>query len=134
MKASELRERARRYSQMAMKITDDRLLEALAFFSAQYTRMADALERRRQRADLKDRIRARAHEIWKERGCPPGRDVEHWLAAEQELVGEEKSEDPYPKREAGQGCALAILGNISLSFLDATHQVRGAHGVGSGYV
>jgi hypothetical protein len=26
---------------MAMKITDDRVLEALAFFSVQYTRLAD---------------------------------------------------------------------------------------------
>ena len=51
MQASELRERAARYRQMAMKITDDRLLEALAFFSAQYTKTADALDRRRQRAE-----------------------------------------------------------------------------------
>jgi hypothetical protein len=92
MKASELRERARRYRQMAMKITDDRLLEALAFFSAQYTRMADALERRRQRADLRDRIRARANEIWRERGCPVGNDVEHWLAAERELTEQDEAE------------------------------------------
>ena len=65
------------------------MLEALAFFSARYTRMADALERRRQRAELKDRIRVRANEIWRERGCPVGQDVEHWLAAERELAEEE---------------------------------------------
>jgi hypothetical protein len=78
---------------MAMKITDDRVLEALAFFSTRYTRIADALERRRQRADLKDRIRARAHEIWKEQGCPPGRDLDHWLAAERELAKDDEGDD-----------------------------------------
>jgi hypothetical protein len=31
------------------------------------------------------RIRERAHEIWVERGCPAGRDVEHWVAAECEM-------------------------------------------------
>jgi hypothetical protein len=30
-------------------------------------------------------IRVRAHEIWIERGRPEGRDVEFWLASEQEL-------------------------------------------------
>jgi hypothetical protein len=94
MKASELREKARRYRQMAMKITDDRLLVALAFFSAQYTRMADALERRRQRTDLRDRIRVRANEIWRERGCPVGQDVEHWLEAERELAEVEDDDEP----------------------------------------
>jgi Protein of unknown function (DUF2934) len=32
-------------------------------------------------------IRERAHEMWIERGCPAGRDVEFWLAAERELEG-----------------------------------------------
>jgi len=44
MQASELREPVTRYRQ-AMKITNERWLEALAFFSAQYTKTADALER-----------------------------------------------------------------------------------------
>jgi len=41
-------------------------------------------------ADLEKRhhTRERAHEIWIERGRPDGRDVEFWLAAEQELEGE----------------------------------------------
>ena len=33
--------------------------------------------------------RERAHEIWIERGCPHGRDVEFWLMAERELEGQE---------------------------------------------
>ena len=33
----------------------------------------------------RDVIARRAYEIWKTTGCPAGRDVEHWLQAEQEL-------------------------------------------------
>ena len=32
-----------------------------------------------------DEIKVRAYEIYLERGCEPGRDVEDWLSAEQEL-------------------------------------------------
>lgn len=32
-----------------------------------------------------EQIRSRAHEIWLERGSPAGSDMEHWLAAEEEL-------------------------------------------------
>ncbi|MGD0743868.1 MAG: DUF2934 domain-containing protein [Verrucomicrobiota bacterium] len=32
-----------------------------------------------------DAIARRAYEIWKTAGCPAGRDVEHWLQAEEEL-------------------------------------------------
>jgi hypothetical protein len=91
MQASELRERAARYRQMAMKITDDRLLEALAFFCAQYTKRADALERRRQRADDKT-FRTRANEIWKGRGSPACSDGEDWLEAEREIADQDQAE------------------------------------------
>ncbi|WP_336491685.1 DUF2934 domain-containing protein [Methylobacterium nigriterrae] len=38
--------------------------------------------------DRDDRIRARAYEIWKREGSPPGREHDHWLEAEQELDAE----------------------------------------------
>jgi hypothetical protein len=33
-----------------------------------------------------DRIRERAHEIWREEGCPDGHADEHWRRAERELT------------------------------------------------
>jgi hypothetical protein len=33
-----------------------------------------------------DRIRERAHEIWREEGCPEGHADEHWRRAERELT------------------------------------------------
>ena len=33
-----------------------------------------------------DDIRLRAYQIWRERGCVPGREVENWLQAERELT------------------------------------------------
>jgi hypothetical protein len=34
-------------------------------------------------------IRARAHELWEQAGCPDGQAVEHWLNAERELFGDD---------------------------------------------
>jgi hypothetical protein len=33
----------------------------------------------------KEAIRARARELWEAGGCPPDRDLEFWLKAEEEL-------------------------------------------------
>ncbi|MGA8367860.1 MAG: DUF2934 domain-containing protein [Candidatus Acidiferrales bacterium] len=38
-------------------------------------------------APLQDRIAIRAYELYLERGCQDGHDVEDWLAAETELMG-----------------------------------------------
>lgn len=35
-----------------------------------------------------ERVRARAHQIWIEEGCPDGRAVEHWRRAETEISAE----------------------------------------------
>jgi hypothetical protein len=35
-----------------------------------------------------EQIAARAREIWQRNGAPPGRDLEYWLQAENELVFE----------------------------------------------
>jgi hypothetical protein len=35
-----------------------------------------------------EQIAALAHAIWIDRGCPTGRDLEHWLEAERQLRGE----------------------------------------------
>lgn len=48
-------------------------------------------------ADQKDAIRDRAYRIWEEEGRPHGRDIDHWIAAEQEVGAKsrtlEKSRD-----------------------------------------
>ncbi|MHC2088911.1 DUF2934 domain-containing protein [Methylobacterium sp. CM6244] len=36
-----------------------------------------------------DKVRLRSIEIWEERGRPEGYDVEFWLQAERELMGED---------------------------------------------
>lgn len=38
-------------------------------------------------APTQDQIAALAHAIWIDRGCPVGRDVDHWLEAERQLGG-----------------------------------------------
>ncbi|MEQ1945287.1 DUF2934 domain-containing protein [Mesorhizobium sp. VNQ89] len=37
---------------------------------------------------LRPKIELRAYEIWVHEGCPEGHDLEHWLRAETEIVGE----------------------------------------------
>lgn len=38
-----------------------------------------------------DLIRARAHRIWENEGCPDGQDAEHWARAKAELEAEDAS-------------------------------------------
>jgi hypothetical protein len=37
---------------------------------------------------LQPKIELRAYEIWVHEGCPEGHDLEYWLRAETEIVGE----------------------------------------------
>jgi Protein of unknown function (DUF2934) len=39
-----------------------------------------------QQPDLENQIRVRAYELWLQNGQPDGRDVEHWLQAEAEIL------------------------------------------------
>jgi hypothetical protein len=39
-----------------------------------------------QKITTEEKIRHRAYEIWLSQGCPHGRDREHWLAAEREML------------------------------------------------
>ena len=43
------------------------------------------------RSATPEQISKRAYEIWNERGRPLGREVEHWLEAERELLGFNRS-------------------------------------------
>lgn len=44
--------------------------------------------------DRDARIRERAYALWLEQGQPEGRDLEHWMAAEESIGG---AEAPQPK-------------------------------------
>jgi hypothetical protein len=39
--------------------------------------------------EREQQIRERAYAVWEEEGCPDGRDREHWLQAEAEIVAED---------------------------------------------
>ena len=54
--------------------------------------------------DREDRIRARAHQIWEEQGCPEGRHEEHWRQACAEF-GEEggRTGGDQPQSQGGTG-------------------------------
>lgn len=45
---------------------------------------------------LRDEIAQRAYELWEHNGCPEGRDVDHWLTAERELLGADPQMLPTP--------------------------------------
>jgi hypothetical protein len=74
----EFRHRAERYRRLKPYIRDPIAIQAISDLAAEFEMTAEELERRQ-------RIRERAHEIWIECGCPEGRDVEFWLAAEREI-------------------------------------------------
>ncbi|EZP74367.1 hypothetical protein BV96_00455 [Sphingomonas paucimobilis] len=42
-----------------------------------------------EKDDRHEAVKARAYRIWEEEGCPPGRDEDHWLRAEQAIAAEE---------------------------------------------
>jgi DUF2934 family protein len=61
-------------------VIDDVTVERLRRFAHDVEcQLADA-----RAALAEEETRARAHELWREAGCPPGRDLEFWLRAERE--------------------------------------------------
>ena len=52
------------------------------------------LQRRQAARRSKGAIRMRARELWEVSGCPPDRDLEFWLKAEEELKGAEIPKSP----------------------------------------
>ncbi len=42
---------------------------------------------------LQQRIREKAHELWREAGCPEGQDVNFWFAAKRAIDQEEQKVD-----------------------------------------
>ena len=48
---------------------------------------------------IEERIRTRAYELWEAEGRPPGREVEHWLQAAQELAAEQQRSAPRTRTQ-----------------------------------
>jgi Protein of unknown function (DUF2934) len=84
MKPGELRQRADHYRGLKGRVSDPRALQAISELVDEFEAEAAALEKR-------GLVRRRAFEIWLQRGCPEGRDVEHWLLAERELAEKDQS-------------------------------------------
>lgn len=55
--------------------------------SIKTSRLSPQTPSSRPLAPTRDQIAALAHAIWIDRGCPVGRDVDHWLEAERQLGG-----------------------------------------------
>jgi hypothetical protein len=81
----DLRERARRFRQLATGINDHRVLKAIAELAAEYGAVAAALERL-------NLIRRRAYLIWEEQGRPEGLHADHWHNAELQVAEDEFNE------------------------------------------
>jgi hypothetical protein len=81
----ELQREIERASRLAYAVTDQTTYQRLKQFVEELKqnlqrRLAALAARRSEEA-----IRARARELWEASGCPPGRDLEFWVKAEQEM-------------------------------------------------
>jgi hypothetical protein len=80
----ELEREIERAKRLAASVIDRKIYQRLkAFVEELRQRLQQRLAARRS----KEEIKVRAHELWKQHGCPLGRDLEFWLQAERELGG-----------------------------------------------
>ena len=49
-------------------------------------------------AQIREEIQLRAYYLYCERGCEPGREVEDWLTAEQNVLAKQRSARSRPRR------------------------------------
>ena len=82
----ELEREIERAKRLAAGVTDQTTYQRLtAFIEELRQRLKQRLTARRSR----EKIKARAWELWEQQGRPLGRDVEFWLQAERELQEDE---------------------------------------------
>jgi Protein of unknown function (DUF2934) len=79
----ELRREAERYRRLVAGVADRRAIEAITELAAEYDELAAVLDRERL-------VRRRAYEMWEEQGRPHGLEGDHWIAAEAELLEDNK--------------------------------------------
>ena len=82
----ELERKIEQASRIASKVNDQTTYERLtAWVEGMRQRLRQLLDARR----TKHEIKARAHELWEQNGCPADRDLEFWLQAESEIKARE---------------------------------------------
>ncbi|MBS0559142.1 MAG: DUF2934 domain-containing protein [Proteobacteria bacterium] len=63
--------------------------------------------------DRQERIRQRAYQLWLSDGCPEGRELQHWLAAErteaeaEDQAADEASKESFPASDPPARTAVA---------------------------
>ncbi|WP_037471526.1 DUF2934 domain-containing protein [Sphingobium sp. DC-2] len=60
-----------------------------------------------EKDDRHEAVKARAYRIWEEEGCPPGRDEDHWLRAEQAIAEETAPADSSAAGAVPEGGSAA---------------------------
>ena len=78
----ELKRKIERASRLASVVGDQTTYQYLMQFVEE---LKQGLQRRSGSRRSKEAIMARARELWEASGCPPDRDLEFWLRAEEEL-------------------------------------------------
>ena len=71
--------------------------------------------------ELRKAVERRAHELWEAAGYPEGRELEHWLQAEQEIGGLSVAgeEDPYvalddlPQGSGTEAGPTSLIGGLA---------------------
>jgi hypothetical protein len=99
-RSSELWQQAERYRRLKRQISDPRALQAICELAGESEMTAAALEERQL---IRQRLR-----IWVARGCLEGRDVEHWLMAERQLVGDAR----HVRRESLSNSLRGIIAKV----------------------
>jgi hypothetical protein len=87
-RAAELLAKADRYRVHARSLSDRETAGRIWDLTEEMERQAQHLIKMLQ----EERIRTRAHQIWQQHNCPPGRDDEFWLQAERELEDAQQSQ------------------------------------------
>jgi len=83
--------KVQKYRGLARMLADDVAAQRIYDLTVDLERQAERLAKLLHREE----IRTRAHQIWQEHSCPPGRDDEFWLQAEREL-GKDPDSDEVP--------------------------------------
>ena len=90
--AEDPREIARKLEQatrMVSGVSDPTTYERLKAWIGE---LREGLRQRQEVRRLNHKIRARARELWEQEGRPHGRDKDHWLRAEAEILAQNKPE------------------------------------------
>jgi hypothetical protein len=80
---ADLLSKANKYRRLARTVSDQEIVGRISNLSDDLKKQAEQLNRMLR----EETIRTRAHQIWQQHNCPPGRDDEFWLQAERELDG-----------------------------------------------